>query len=236
MTRAELVFVLQAVQPLTTDPGAAASWPDCEMVVLADRAGSPFREDVLPLPHRVVQVPVAGWREAIVRQAAGRSFDVVTNDEYALLACRLLRAEFGLAPRHPDGLIGYLDKVVMKQRLSEAGVDTPRYVALEPVVAVDGTAEALVFELGLPMVAKPRQEANSRGVVVLATVDEVHDWLRRRDGQSGWQVEEFVAGPQYHVNAVVCDGSVVPVQVGRYLGPLLELPQGRRLGWRDLVR
>jgi len=61
-------------------------------------------------------------------------------------------------------------------------------------------------------------------------VTELREWLTVRTGQQGWQIEEFVAGTGHHINALVRDEQVEPVQVGRYFGPLLDLPTGRRLG------
>ncbi|GGU17100.1 ATP-grasp domain-containing protein [Lentzea flava] len=78
--------------------------------------------------------------------------------------------------------------------------------------------------------AKPRQEANSRGITILRTPQDVRDWLAAHDGETGWQVDEFVDGTLHHVNALVRDGRITPVQVGRYLGPLLGLDAGRTLG------
>jgi hypothetical protein len=226
-----VVFVLHAKQPLTTDPAAAVGWPDCAVVLLTDAGtGSPVREDVLPLPHEVHRVAAVDWPEVIPRLAGDRPLDVVTNDEYCLLTCQDLRAGLGLPPRHPVGLIHYLDKVLMKQRLAAHGVDTPRFLQFDRVVADDSAAERVVAELGLPVVAKPRQEANSRGVAVLHSLDDIRRWQQRRAGAPGWHVEELVAGTQGHVNGIVQGEAVTPVQVGEYLGPLLGLPAGRRLG------
>lgn len=92
------------------------------------------------------------------------------------------------------------------------------------------TAEHVVASVGLPAVVKPRREANSRGVEVLADADAVRTWLARHDGETGWQVDEFIDGDPGHVNALVRHGDVRPVQAGRYLGPLLGLDEGRALG------
>jgi hypothetical protein len=226
----EMVFILHAKQPLTTDPAAVLPGPNCEVTVLSDPTGGPaLREDVGESRARVHHAPVGQWRETIVGLAGSRRFDVLTNDEYALLTCRDLRAGLGLPPRHPHQLIQYLDKVEMKRRLTACGIGTARFVEVDRVAA-DTPAEALVARLGLPVVAKPRQEANSRGVQVLRSAEEVRRWQQRRHGQTGWHVEEYLEGIPYHVNGIVHAGTVTPVQVGRYLGPLLDLPLGRRLG------
>jgi hypothetical protein len=227
----QIVVVLQAVQPLTADPAAALPWEDCEVAVVSVPDGGPvLREDVAGSTIPVHRLPRTAWAEGIRRLADGRPFEVVTNDEYCLLDCQALRAQLGLAPRHHGPLLGYLDKVVMKRRLNRAGVATARFIELSTVPADTALARQWAGELGLPLVAKPRQEANSRGVDVLHDVDDIERWQRSRLDRAGWHLEEFLPGTQYHVNGIVCDGTVTPVQVGSYLGPLLGFFQGRRLG------
>jgi biotin carboxylase len=236
MTKApQLVVVLQAVQPLTADPATVFPGENCEVAVVSvTDGGAVLREDVADSAAPVHRLPRAQWAEGIRRLANGRPFEVATNDEYCLLECQALRAQLGLDPRHPDPLHGYLDKVVMKRRLNRCGVATARYIELATVPADAGLARRWAGELGLPLVAKPRQEANSRGVDVLRDVDDIQRWQHARRGLAGWHLEEFLAGTQYHVNGIVCDGVVTPVQVGHYRGPLLGFFGGRRLGGTTL--
>lgn len=141
MTKApQVVFVLQAKQPLTTDPAAAVPWPDCPVIVLTDAGvDSAVREDVAALTAEIHHVPVSGWAGRITELAAGRRFEVATNDEYCLLICQELRDRFGLAPRHPTALLGYLDKAVMKRQLAAGGVDTARFVEFHRVALDRGS-------------------------------------------------------------------------------------------------
>ena len=227
----EVVFVLHQKQPLTTDPAAVLPWPGCAVVlVTAPGAPAAVREDVAAAPAATIVADPGDWGAAVQKAAAGRPFDVVTNDEYSLLACARLREELGLPRRHPARLERYLDKASTKRRLADSGLDVARWTRLDRVEADEGVARRLVETLGLPLVVKPRQEANSRGVDVLRDLGEVLRWQAAREGAHGWLVEEYVEGMQCHVNAVVQDGRLRPVQVGRYLGPLLGLSQGRRLG------
>ncbi|KGM13580.1 ATP-grasp domain-containing protein [Cellulomonas bogoriensis] len=222
------VFVLHSRQPLTTDPAEAFPRDLFEVVVLTDAdPAAVLREDV----DASVEVVRAGrdqW-ESVVR--SGGAAEVVSNDEYCLLECARLRAVIGLPPRHPEHLQGYRDKVLMKDRLEAAGVPVPRHLTFEPAVTSSrAVADHVIATVGLPAVVKPRREANSRGVEVLADADAVLGWLARHDGETGWQVEEFVNGPLGHVNAMVRQGDVRPVQAGHYLGPLLGFERGQVLG------
>ena len=225
------VFVLHSRQPLTTNPAEAFPRDRFEVVVLTDAdPATVLREDVEASVEQVVHAGRDEW-ESVVRSAPAGAAEVVSNDEYCLAECARLRATTGLPARHPAHLDGYLDKVLMKRRLEAAGVPVPRYLSFEPAVTSSrAVADRVVATVGLPAVVKPRREANSRGVEVLADAEAVLGWLARHDGETGWQVDEFVGGPLGHVNALVRQGDVRPVQAGRYLGPLLGLDHGRVLG------
>ncbi|MBX9244350.1 ATP-grasp domain-containing protein [Actinotalea ferrariae] len=225
------VFVLHSRQPLTTNPAESFPPDRFEVVVLTDAdPATVLREDVEGPVGQVVHAGRDAW-ESVVRSAPAGAVEVVTNDEYCLAECARLRATTGLPARHPAHLDGYRDKVLMKRRLEAAGVPVPRYLTFEPAVTSSrAVADRVVAAVGLPAVVKPRREANSRGVEVLDDVEAVLGWLARHDGETGWQVDEFVDGTLGHVNALVRQGDVRPVQVGRYLGPLLGLDHGRVLG------
>jgi hypothetical protein len=222
------IIALQSKQPFTVAPAVAFPPGEFDLVVLTDGpADAVLREDVTGVVPEVAVVDREKWLEHI--SGFEGPVEVVTNDEYCLAECARLREELGLASRHPRRPLAYLDKVLMKRLLVAGGVRVPRFHAFEPAVIV-AAGELLVEEIGLPAVAKPRQEANSRGITILRTPRDVRDWLVAHDGETGWQVDEFVDGTLHHVNALVRDGEITPVQVGRYLGPLLGVDAGRTLG------
>ncbi|MEW2619311.1 hypothetical protein [Streptomyces sp. NPDC048106] len=227
-----LAVLLHSRQPLTTDPAATFDPAHWESVVLTDaEADAVMREDAPGATPAVHRAPRDTWATEIRRLAGDRPVQIVTNDEYCLITCAALRAEFGLPARHPDRPAHYIDKVLMKERLAAAGVRVPRFLALTDGVPEPEAGTALVTgTIGLPAVAKPRREANSRGVAILRDQAGLRDWLAAHQGEQGWQIEEFLDGTFHHVNGLVRDGVLTPVQTGTYLGPLLDLPDGRRLG------
>ncbi|MER6958024.1 ATP-grasp domain-containing protein [Streptomyces sp. NPDC000618] len=190
-----------------------------------------MREDAPGERPKVHHAPRGEWSK-VIRSLAGVSpLEIVTNDEYCLITCAELRGEFGLAARHPARPEHYIDKVLMKEHLAAAGVRVPRFLPFPDGVPNPETAlESIVSRIGLPAVVKPRREANSRGVSILRSDAEMRSWVTEHQGELDWQVEEFLDGTFHHVNGVVTDGTTTPVQAGTYLGPLLDLPSGRRLG------
>jgi hypothetical protein len=219
------IVVLQSRQPLTVDLREAFPADLYEVVVLRDGALEPAVREDAPGPRlESIVTDRTGWETRLRRMARQGPVEVVTNDEYCVEPCARLRATLGLVPRHPADPLRYLDKITMKERLRAAGVRVPRYHAFAPVVRDSSdTRREVTRAVGLPAVVKPRREANSRGVQIIDSETGLRDWLAAHDGESGWQVEEHLAGSLYHVNALVRNGRMEHVQVGAYLGPLLDL-------------
>ncbi len=220
------LVVLQSVQPLTTDLRPAAGWG---AVVLTDGPVNRVARSDAPAPGRVISGPRSEWPGRLQELRGAAAVEVVTNDEYALRECAHLRERLGLSRVTSLGLDGYLDKVLMKTRLAAESVPVPRWVSLDDMGPVsDGLG--LPQALSLPVVAKPRIGANSRGVQIISAPDQWQEWVRDKAGQSGWEIEEYISGPMCFVDALVVNGEYTPVLVGRYLGGLLPSPEVQIVG------
>lgn len=115
-----------------------------------------------------------------------------------------LRAELDVPGQRPAGARAYRDKVLMKERAAAGGVRVPAFAP------VRDETEVLAFMAAHPgpVVVKPRDGSGSTGVAVLdgpADVPSVADQVR----SGGHEVEEFVAGRFYHVDALHVDGEPV---------------------------
>lgn len=163
-----------------------------------------------------------------IRDRLGARAEIVTNDEYCLELCAGLRREFGLPSRHPAVIAHYRDKVSMKRALVAAGIATPDFIEMTVVHPGDGAS--IADKLGLPVVVKPRAEANTRGVQILKDRPALTGWLTAHEGERGWHAEAFVAGTHGHANALVRHGRIDHVLVGAYRGSLLDLGAGRPAG------
>jgi len=224
------VVVLHAKQAI--GPGLAAAFlTNGRFDVRVWTSGDPawvFRDGVRPAGIAVEPIP-AGAADRLRDLARERPVEVVTNDEYCLHASAELRAALALPPRLPAGLDAWTDKVLMKACLRAAGIATPDFVALDPVPGPHA-AGPLAERLGLPLVAKPRREANNRGIGVLRSEPELATWLEEHAGRPGWEAESFVEGRLHHADALVVGGRVAHVLVGAYTAPLLAFSEGRPAG------
>ena len=217
------VVVLQGRELLGEGLARAFPAPDWDVDVWA--TGEAPRAVRGPVPGNVTVhvVPAlaqrTAWQSLI---ASGVQPDLATNDEYCLAAVERLRHEVGLPPQLPPDLLAWTDKVIMKERCAQAGIAVPAHVLLDPVRASADPA-ALTDRIGLPLVVKPRRQANNRGVRALHTTGDLQEWLTEHDGQPGWQAETFLDQPMYHANAVVTDAGVHHLLAGAYTAPMLDL-------------
>jgi hypothetical protein len=150
---------------------------------------------------------------------------VVGISERDVLTAARLREALGVPGWRPDFATRFLDKPRMKELVAAAGLRVPRWRAgVGP-----GDAAAVVAELGLPVVLKPRSEAASRGVSVLPDEAALAAALAAADG-ADLECEEFVAGRILHADGVRRGGRFHYVSVSEYVGTCLAFLDGESLG------
>ncbi len=117
----------------------------------------------------------------------------------------------------------FRDKLAMRMRAAELGIPVPPFNhALN-----QNALQAFMEHVPPPWVLKPRSEASSVGIQKLNQPAALWTALESlADRQSFYLLEQFIAGPVYHVDSLVADGAVVFAETHRYATPLLEVSQG----------
>jgi biotin carboxylase len=106
------------------------------------------------------------------------------------------------------------DKAVMRQAFREAGVASPRFVALSAEGEGGGASWKKLMEehgLNLPLVVKPVDNMGARGVRRVDTPEELEEAAAAAlaDSRTGRAVlEEYIPGPEFSLDAVVQEGRV----------------------------
>jgi biotin carboxylase len=226
------VFLLHSRQPLgagTRD--TLEEYGGREAVILTERKGPLFRNIAGDTAIEVIQAEKAEWLSIIRTRSACP--EILTNDEYCLEDCRELRRAVGLDDPFPRELTHYRDKAAMRRALVAHGVPVPRGDELPAggfdLVAVRAAARRC--DAGGDVIVKPRSEANLRGIFRINDLWRDPDpVLGSIDPASGYVIEQFLDGDQYHVELVVRDHEIATLMVGRYLTPLLDLARGRISG------
>ena len=174
--------------------------------------------------------------EDCLRGADGRYHGVIGTDEASALVAAHVAARLGLSANDPEGVLAARDKRRMRERLESSGVPQPDAHVLEPDADVQAFAETTRY----PCVVKPPMLTGSQGVIRANDAAELHAAVSRvrrilERHPSAWSnnpdfhrllVEEFVAGPEIAVEALIDAGRLVPTAVfdkpDELAGPFFE--------------
>ena len=183
-----------------------------ETVVVPDFA----YETLLPHVRRIAEThgPLAG---------------IVGVSEFDLVTAARLREKLGVPGWRSAYVNRFRDKTVMKSWIRRAGVRAPGYLEL---TARTG-AEQIVRRLPLPLILKPRDGAASRGVVLVRTEQELAAALRElavEIAADGYEAEEYVEGPIFHVDGIRREGRFHFATVSEYVNTCLDFANGVPLG------
>ena len=128
---------------------------------------------------------------------------VIGVDEASVITAAHVAERVHMKRRNPVAAVqATRDKRLLRQRLTEAGLQQPRFVATDVDATDDAVAEALTV-VGLPCVIKPVDLAASRGVI-RADTHEGAVGAVRRTGEL--------------LRTICTDGSVPPLVIEGYVG------------------
>jgi hypothetical protein len=153
------------------------------------------------------------------------AFDhVVALYELDLGLGALLRQRLGVAGPRPEDVLRVRDKVLMKSLVAAAGLRVPRFIAVDRAEDV----RAFVAEVGFPVVLKPRDGADSQGIVLVHTAVALEAVLAAP--LVNHVCEEFITGVMFQVDGVAQDGEVRVLRSSRLLNTCLEFALGGPFG------
>ncbi|GIJ24027.1 ATP-grasp domain-containing protein [Micromonospora lutea] len=183
------------------------------------------------LAEAIITLPDLGDVAAVTTQAKELStrygqFDhIIALSEFDLETAAELRAILDVPGKDSAEVLKVRDKLVMKRHIEQAGLRVPAY---GPANSADQVRE-LVRRVGLPIVLKPRAGADSQGVFVCRTQDELNRLLTD-ESFTDYEGEEFVEGGLYQVDGVVQHGRLLVVRSWQCLAGCLDFAQGTPFG------
>lgn len=185
-------------------------------------------ERSLPEPVRralsgYLTVPSSLDEEDVTRRLeawlGGRGVDrVETNWEPLMLLAADLRQRWELPGMRRDAVMGFRDKVTMRERVAAAGVRVPRSVRVRSAAEVWEAAE----QIGYPLIIKPVAGAGSADTWRASSKDELEVVLRRMRHVPEASVEELIEGDEYTYESICVDGKPVYEGCCRYYPNVLE--------------
>jgi hypothetical protein len=123
-----------------------------------------------------------------------------------------LRDHFGVTGLSVEHAQLYRDKEAMKVALDEAGIRTPRHVAVDSVTS----CWAAVEEIGFPVILKPIDGAGSADTYRVATREELRAVLPLLRHVPRISVEEFIDGEEYTFDTITIDGEIAYYNIAWY--------------------
>jgi biotin carboxylase len=176
----------------------------------------------------VFLMPSLADRRAVINAVAylmrSRPIDlIVALDDFDVELVGSLREHFRLPGLGDSGSRLFRDKLAMRVRARELGIEVPEFTGL----ARHDEVRRFLAQVAPPWLMKPRGAASSIGIHKLHDADAV--WKRLEalgDEQSFHLLERFVPGDLYHVDTLIHNRRPVFVQVSQYHRPLLEVYQG----------
>ncbi len=159
-------------------------------------------------------------------QKHGHPTAIVGMFEHVTLPAARLRRKYGLKGTSPETARLCRDKSEMKNHMNKAGIRTPQHFTLSPRESVQEVltkAKALSY----PVVIKPRSQAASQGVVVLEDHQTLTQTLLTRDPSVGYQIEEFIDAPIFHMDGVVRNGELEFLSVSEYFGTCYDFVKNK---------
>ncbi|MFD9706403.1 ATP-grasp domain-containing protein [Lentzea sp. NPDC059081] len=165
---------------------------------------------------------------------------IVSFPEFTQYAAGYLAHLLGLEHFSPSVALGTRDKRVTKFRAAQAGLPTARWYSIPDLATADPAA--IEQAVGYPLVLKP---AGGWGTVSTVKVDDsagLEEALRTiADAlpsplSAQFVAEEFIAGEEFHVDAVWRDGRPWIFHVSRYFSPRLQAWSGKTAHGSVLLR
>lgn len=192
---------------ISTPTGAAALDPEMaeEITVLAD----------------------LGDRDAVVTAAErlaarhGPFTDVLALSEFDMETGGEIRARLDVPGKLPEKIRLVRDKVAMKTAVAGAGLRVPAFAAASSAEQVRAFAD----QVGLPIVIKPRDGADSQDVHVVWSRTELDAVLGSID-VGAFECEEFIDGELYQIDGVVAGGRLRTVRSWHCLASCLDFATG----------
>ncbi|MCB8976257.1 MAG: ATPase [Ardenticatenaceae bacterium] len=175
-------------------------------------------DDVFYMPQLAKQPDII---YAVAYFMRGKAVDqIIPLDDYDVLTVAALREHFRLPNMGESVMRHFRDKLAMRVKARQEGFRVPEFTA---VFNYDQLRE-FMDRVPPPWLLKPRAEAGAMGIkrmdhseMLWRKLDELGDL------QSYFLLEQYVAGPVYHVDAIVWRGKVVFATAHQYLQPPIDV-------------
>jgi hypothetical protein len=148
---------------------------------------------------------------------------VIAIDDFDVEKAALLREEFRIPGMGQTTARYFRDKLAMRQRAAEMGIQGPKYSA----IANDAKVSEFLETTEGPWIIKPRGEAAAVGITKVDSPEQAWEVIRiLNEKRHTFLIEQFKPGDVYHVDSITDNGKVAFTSVARYLNTPFEVAHG----------
>lgn len=148
---------------------------------------------------------------------------VIALDDFDVEKAAAVREEFRFPGMGQTTARHFRDKLAMRMKAAEAGINVPAFTALFN----DEDIHQYVKKVSPPWAVKPRGEASSTGIKKIHSAEELWKLIEELgDKRFHYLIEQFKPGDVYHADALTVDGKVIFCRVSQYLNPPFDVAHG----------
>lgn len=172
---------------------------------------------------------IENWNEKdIIKGLAYKYRDIkfdrfVALDDFDVEHVAALREHFRMPGMGATTSRYFRDKLAMRMKAKEEGVNVPEFTALFHDNAINEYAD----KVSPPWLLKPRSEASAAGIKKIHSKDQLWQIVNDLgDERDNYLVEKFATGDVFHVDGLNLDGKVIFSRVSKYLDTPFEVAHG----------
>ncbi|UFJ41465.1 ATP-grasp domain-containing protein [Brevibacillus humidisoli] len=153
------------------------------------------------------------------RLAVNQLCGIMTTSEFYLVTTAKLAELYGLPGNPPEAMEICRNKAKTRQRLSEEGVEQPRFAIVQDPAQIPAAMAAV----GLPCVVKPVDDSGSNDVKLCHTVEQIEQQLavilaeklntRGQQRERAILIEEYLDDPEFSVEMFTYAGQTISIGI-----------------------
>ena len=148
---------------------------------------------------------------------------IVALDDFDVEKAALVRETFRLPGMGQTTGRHFRDKLAMRVKAAEEGINVPAFSGLFNDAAID----EYLNKIQAPWLIKPRSEASATGIEKCHTAEQVWNVIDSLgEKRHNYLIEQFRPGDVYHVDAINDNRKVVFCQVSKYVNTPMEVAHG----------
>jgi len=147
---------------------------------------------------------------------------VIAFSEYDLDSAAEVRTQLNINGAKTSDNQLCRNKASMKGALKGSTVRYPCYQEISFRVDI----ESFCSDKGYPAILKPQAGAASEGVIKIECPEDIPEL----ENFSGYEIEEYIDGDIYHVDAILTNDSIPYFKVSKYINTCLDFRHGKPLG------